>query len=456
MKKLLIGIMLLSVLILPSLNTARLQAQGDLGKAEDLKVSPDEITAAKQSLGDSLVGVLACTLETEYHSTVANNAVDQLKAYGLKAELFDSQVKADRQISAIESFVSRGVKVLIICEFDPKAIDKTLKDAADKGVQIIQFAGRNAASVGGVTISVEDADLGYAAGEYAGKLITSEMGGKATVAILDYPDLPQVVVRADNIEKALKKEAPNATIVGRFLGGTPDNGLKSMESALQKTPDINVIVSINDAGALGAVKALEGAKKDPKSVIVVGIDAEKQAKDYILKDYFFRGTVDTSPKITGQLTAQAAVKLLAKSKFLKNIAVPVTLLDKKAIQDQMTATAAPTMAATEAATFPKTVSNGKYNLTVTKVERASEWRGNKPKSSEDVVIAVSFETNDPDVFGGQSCGTLKDASSRSWTKPDAAGLGGSGKITDCVWAAPKAATGLEWKVKDYPSISLGF
>jgi len=344
-------VVLLAFALLPAAAPRSTLAQGGgaLGTADDLKVSDDEIASAKTALGSSVVGILACTLETEYHSTVANGAAAQLDKYGLKAEVFDSQVKADRQISAIESFVARGAKVLVVCEFDPKAIDKTLKDAAKAGVQIIQFAGRNAADIGGITISVEDADLGYAAGEYAGQLIAKELGGKAKVAILDYPDLPQVVVRADNIEKALKKEAPDATIVGRFLGGTPDNGLKSMENALQKTPDINVIVSINDAGALGALKALEGAGKKPGDVIVVGIDAEKQAKDNILKGYFFRGTVDTSPDITGVLVAEAAVKVLAKSKFPQNIAVPVTLVTKDSLEKAMAnATASPTMAATVA------------------------------------------------------------------------------------------------------------
>src|SRR5260221_5285524 len=282
MRKLTVLTLMLGLLMAFTLSssTHSVRAQGaTLGTADDLKVTDDEIAAAKKELGSSVVGVIACTLESEYHSTVANGAVDQLKSYGLNAELFDAQVKIDRQISAIESFVARGAKVLIVCEFDPKAIDKALRAAKDAGVQIIQFAGRQAAEIGGVTISVEDADLGYAAGQYAGQLITKELGGKAKVAILDYPDLPYVVVPAGNIEKALMKEAPDATIVGRFLGGTPDNGLKSMESALQKTPDINVIVSINDAGALGAVKALEGAGKKPGDVIVVGIDAEKQAKE---------------------------------------------------------------------------------------------------------------------------------------------------------------------------------
>lgn len=357
MRKLAILLVVMGVLFSFSLNTSptRVQAQGGtMGTADDLKVTDDEIAAAQKALGSSVVGVIACTLETEYHATVANGAVAQLKSYGLNAELFDAQKNVDREISGIESFTARGAKVIIVCELDPKAIDKALRDAKAAGVQLIQFAGTESATIGAVTISVQDADLGYAAGQYAGQLITKELGGKAKVAILDYPDVPVVVIRADNIEKALKKEAPDATIVGRFLGGTPDNGLKSMEDALQKTSDINVVVSINDAGAYGAVKALEGAGKKPGDVIVVGIDAEKQAKENILNGYFFRGTVDTSPAITGVMTAEAAVKILAGSKFPQSIAVPVTLVTKEYLEQQMAAaTAGATMAATAAPTASK-------------------------------------------------------------------------------------------------------
>jgi ribose transport system substrate-binding protein len=132
-----------------------------------------------------------------------------------------------------------------------------------------------------------------------------------------------VVVRANNIENCLKQVAPQATIVGRYLGGTPENGLKSMKNALQAHPEIDVVVSINDAGAYGAVKALEAAGKDPHTTIVVGIDGESQAKDLVKQGKFFRGTVDTSPALTGEMVVNAAVKLLAGSPVFKSARVPV-------------------------------------------------------------------------------------------------------------------------------------
>jgi ABC-type sugar transport system substrate-binding protein len=148
---------------------------------------------------------------------------------------------------------------------------------------------------------------------------------------LDYPSLPNVVERANQIEACLKQTAPNAKIVGRYLGGTPENGLKSLENALQAQPDIDTVVSINDAGAFGAIKALEAAGKDPHTTIVVGIDADAQAKDLIKQGKFYRGTVDTSPELTGEMVVNAVIKLLAGSSAPKSVRVPVTKITKDSL-----------------------------------------------------------------------------------------------------------------------------
>jgi ribose transport system substrate-binding protein len=212
----------------------------------------------------------------------------------------------------------------VLCALDPQAIAGAVKRAEDAGILTIQYGG-DALQIRGVTVGGdENAAMGCAAGEIAGDLIAKEKGGRATVAILDYPTLPQIVVRADNIERCLKTKAAGATVVGRYLGGTTDNGLASMQAALKAHPTIDVVVSINDAGAYGALSALQAASKDAKSTIIVGIDGETRAKELIEQGGFYRGSVDTSPSLTGQLVIDAAVKLLSSATIPRSMRVPVT------------------------------------------------------------------------------------------------------------------------------------
>ena len=296
-----------------------------IGKMSDLEPSSIEIDVAHQILGQSFVGLLACTQSTEWHKSVVDAAKARAAEVGLKLETFDSDTKAEKQPPAIKNFVDKGAKVLIICVLDPKVVKPALDDAIQKGVWIIEYAGSNL-STNGITVGVGDqnAPLGCAAGEITGRLIATEKGGQATVAILDYPSLPQIAVRADNIEKCLLQKAPQARIVGRFLGGTTENGLKSMSDALRKYPDIDVVASINDAGAYGALTALQAAGKDPQKTIIVGIDAEAKARDLIKAGGFYRGSVDTAPVMTGQAIINGAVKLLAGATVAKQIEGAIT------------------------------------------------------------------------------------------------------------------------------------
>ncbi|HTX78306.1 MAG TPA: sugar ABC transporter substrate-binding protein [Longilinea sp.] len=301
------------------------------GTAADLVPTDAEIATAKSVLGSGEIGIIPCTMGSEYHSTVANSALARAKDLGIKAEVFDPQAQAAQEIPAIENFVSAGAKVIVICVVDPSVVKSALQAAADAGVFIVQTSGTESA-INGIGISVNDADLGCANGQLAGQAINSILGGKATVAILDYPDLPNVVIRADNIEKCLKETAPDAVIVGRFKGGTTDFGQTSMENALQAYPNIDVVASINDAGAYGAMTALQAAGKDPSKTIIVGIDAETNAKNLIKEGGMYYGTIDSNPAETGVMAINAAIKLLAGATVPKDISVDVIKVTKDTLQ----------------------------------------------------------------------------------------------------------------------------
>ena len=302
-----------------------------LGTADDLVPTEEEIATAVQRLevDGGFIGLVACTYSTDYHSTVPDAAVAYAEELGIPVETFDSEVNVEKQITGIENFVASGARVIIVCVFDPPSVASAREEAAAAGVYLVQYAGRNAAEYGGVTISIEDEDLGRVAGEYAAGLITDEFGGEANVAILDYPDVANVVVRADAIAAALAEGAPDAIVVGNYLGGTTENGLASMEAALQAHPEITGVVSINDAGAYGAIEALEAAGRTAEDTFVVGIDAEPRAIELISGQTMYRGTVDTAPAETGRMTLNAAIKLLAGSTLPQNIRVPVVLITRQ-------------------------------------------------------------------------------------------------------------------------------
>lgn len=83
------------------------------------------------------------TYSTEYHATVADSAANYAKKLGLKVRTFDSELKVDKQISAIESFVANGASAIIIGLFDPPGVRAEILKLAHR--VMVMRAGRVAA-----------------------------------------------------------------------------------------------------------------------------------------------------------------------------------------------------------------------------------------------------------------------------------------------------------------------
>ena len=295
--------------------------KGAHGSVADLELSPEEVSTAKAAGAGETVGIVA-PLSAEYLAQVAKGAQAAADQLGLKTQVSDYQFDAARGVSAIESFVSQGVKYLVVVLTDPTQMIGAVKAAEAAGVTVVQFAGQQVADeAGGYSVSISDAELGTVAGQVAGEI--AKPLGKIKVAILDFPSQPNVIVRADNMQKELERIAPDAQVVARQPGGTEDAGLKASESLLQKYPDLRGILSINDAGAYGAVQAFKGAGRTPANAFVIGIDAESKAKQLIASGSILKATVDTQPYLTGQAAVGVIGKLLAGDTVAQYTTVPV-------------------------------------------------------------------------------------------------------------------------------------
>ncbi|MCZ7545264.1 MAG: substrate-binding domain-containing protein [Anaerolineae bacterium] len=276
---------------------------------------PPSATVAPAALREALIGFVAWDLDNPYHARVARQAEARAEAMGIALEVFDSAGSVATQIAGIAQFVERGATTLIVHAPDPEAVRDSLQDASDVGIDIIRLidptqletlengdifappAGGDAppateASPAGtqVNIGASNADLGAAIGAYVGRLIADTLGGAANVIILGDPDRAGLVARADSAQAALLAEAPEAVILGRYLGATVDDARASVENALEDHPDIGVIVTTNNAGAAGAIAALEAAGVAPDDAIVVSIGHDPQALDGIAAGGYLRAT----------------------------------------------------------------------------------------------------------------------------------------------------------------------
>lgn len=280
-----------------------------------------EIERAQQALADSFVAYITCNQSSEYHATQAREIGDLLAARGLEYRVYDSDTDGYRQLTLIERARTDGARLLAICPLNAELLDTPLHSAQEAGLPLVLLSG-DLTGYNGVLIEGDEFLVGRLPGELAGQLVAEERGGQARAIILDYADLAYLVTRADGLEAGLLAYAPEAVIVGRYRGGTRELGYQSVSQLLADGVAFDVILSINDAGAFGAIEALVEAGIGPDEVLITSVDAEALARRYIRDDYYLRGSVDAGRAQFSTAIANAITELLAGVAMPERVRVP--------------------------------------------------------------------------------------------------------------------------------------
>lgn len=285
-------------------------------------IVPDEKTIknAQQRMGDQPIYYFACTQDSEYHATLAREIRQFAASYDLSLVLRNGEGDRYIQLTQIEAALGEGIRAMIVCPLDTTLLDPTLQAAQQDGVFLVQFAAEN--SYGGVRLAGDDFGLGQKIGRTAGQYIMEHLGGEANIIILDFSSLPAIVQRADGLEAGVREIAPDVNIIGRYIGGTRDNGEQSVTQLLSEGVEFNVILSINDAGSFGAIAALEDAGIPPGEVFIFSVDAERLAQRYIRDGYYMVASVAIDRQLSARASVDALINLLGGATIAEQVLTP--------------------------------------------------------------------------------------------------------------------------------------
>jgi ribose transport system substrate-binding protein len=312
----------------PTLSTGTIDASAS-AVGDEISLTAEQEKAVTDSSEGKLIGIVCATMATEYHKDLCEGAKKRAEELGFTAEIFDAQEDASRELQGFEAFVSKGAVAIIEDSLGGDAMSAQITQAIEKGITIVQVANRTFAELGAITVAVDNITIAEAAGTAAGEYAAKNATGPVQVALLDYPSIPVLVERADAIESSMLSAYPDADFIGRFLGGTADNGQTSMETALQANPGIQAVVGINDAGNLGAYQALKAAGRTPEDVFIFGIDCDPQAVALIDEGTMYKGCVDTNPAGTGAIGVTAFAVFFAGGTVPATLEVPVSIYSGK-------------------------------------------------------------------------------------------------------------------------------
>jgi fructose transport system substrate-binding protein len=257
------GVLTVSLALLAGLSSARSNA-------------PAQNTAAIK------VGLITKTDTNPFFVKMKQGAQKQAKALGVTLLTAAGKIDGDAatQITAIENMVSAGVKGILITPSNDSVVP-AIKKARAKGVLVIALdTAPNPASAVDALFATNNFTAGVLVGKYAKVLF---QGKTPKIAMLDLFPGPSVGYLRHNgflsgfgVPGITQKDATSyktspQIVCSADTSGDQAKGQTAMETCLQKSPDINLVYTINEPAAAGAYTALKNAGK-AGDVTVVSID----------------------------------------------------------------------------------------------------------------------------------------------------------------------------------------
>jgi ribose transport system substrate-binding protein len=294
---------------------------------EDNVSNPDP-----EKLKNVKIGMSAKTLSAPYFVAQLKTVQRKTEELGMKFVYIDAQDDINKQVASVEDLLAQGIKILILNPLDPEALVQATKSATKAGVPVIIVDSSIDPSADFVTnILSNNLENGELVGQW---LVKKTSGGRLKIALLSGAQgNPVGKERRQGIFRGIIEQQLRSVgkvdfeVVSQGWGNwTYEGGLKAMEDILVAHPDVNVLLSEQDAMALGAMQAIGEAGKTKEIIIVSGADGQKEALK-LIKSGKYGATGLNDPVLIGEKAVEIAVKILSGDRnFPKVIYTPAVCI----------------------------------------------------------------------------------------------------------------------------------
>lgn len=193
----------------------------------------------------------------------------------------------EKLMSIVETLVQDGVD-MILCNPLTNAGDDAFKYAMENGVTVLLYGnGGQYDYLYGTDEYSNGATIGTMAGEWA----QEKHQGNVKVAFVVATYSESTVQRTNGMKDAFLELCPDAEVVGEGEYMNTGDATTVMEVLLQKDPDIQVVVAINDQSGIEAAEAMKAAGKNTEDYAVFSTDGTEEALKRVKNGDVLRGTV---------------------------------------------------------------------------------------------------------------------------------------------------------------------
>ena len=234
----------------------------------------------------------------------------EAETMGWDVNVIDTAGDVAAVISRIEDSVTQGVDAIVI-NVDPAQVAAGLERAKSAGIPVVGMdAGSDPLLATNVTSN------GYAMAAETAVYVVNRINAQGRVVMFVFDAFPPVQIRGV-IADAVFGNNPDIEIIDRITPDVQDGGIADsrarMEALLAANPEkgsVSAVWAAWDQPALGALQAIEDAGRADEGIVIVGMDANPQARDAISAGGNFEASMAQDFQGIGSGTAKAVERLL--------------------------------------------------------------------------------------------------------------------------------------------------
>lgn len=268
-------------------------------------------------------GVSYMTMNNPFYKIINNEILKVVEKNNDTLITLDPELEVDKQNEQIYKFIDAKVDGIFINPIDFEQIEPALQAAKRANIPVIIIdAPVSDESLVNCTIVSDNYDAGVQCAKDMMERLDS-----ANIVLLKHTTAKSAKERIEGFLSVIDNNEKYKVINEAECDGQLEIAMPKMQEIIEETPDIDVVMALNDPSALGALAALE--KNNKNDVMVYGIDGTPEIKALIGRNQMIVGTVAQSPIKMGQIAVENMYNILNGKKIEKNIIIPISLINKE-------------------------------------------------------------------------------------------------------------------------------
>ena len=270
-----------------------------------------------------IFGVSYMTMNNPFYKIINNEILKVVEKNNDTLITLDPELDVDKQNEQIYKFIDAKVDGIFINPIDFEQIEPALQAAKRANIPVIIIdAPVSDESLVNCTIVSDNYDAGVQCAKDMMERLDS-----ANIVLLKHTTAKSAKERIEGFLSVIDNNKKYKVINEAECDGQLEIAMPKMQEIIEETPDIDVVMALNDPSALGALAALE--KNNKNDVMVYGIDGTPEIKALIGRNQMIVGTVAQSPIKMGQIAVENMYNILNDKKIEKNIIIPISLINKE-------------------------------------------------------------------------------------------------------------------------------